>query len=248
MLNLSFEQFFFAMIRTQTPENVGSAARALKVMGFQPAHVIDPLCNPKDIRAHVLASHASNEVNLMPQHAALQDFRAHVDLLIGFSARGRVNGPDPIALPDLPSLLKEHATARIGLLFGSESSGLSNDDLSYCHYSCYIPNPSHTDYHSLNLAQSIQVVSYTMSQAIGFVSAQQKEQEEHPAVNAQYSYAFLEKWLAQTLAKPAFQAFTQRTTLEQTEKKARIMLQRLVRDQEDLDFLCGFIKACQKEV
>lgn len=248
MLNLSFEQFFFAMIRTQTPENVGSAARALKVMGFQPAHVIDPQCHPKDTRAHVLASHASDEINLMPQHAGLQDFRARVDLLIGFSARGRVNGPDSLALSELPALLKQHPRARIGLLFGPESSGLSNEDLSYCHYSCYIPNPSHTDYHSLNLAQSIQVVSYAMSQAIGFISGQQKEQQEHHQRQTEYSYSFLEKWLAQTLEKPAFQAFTQRTTLEQTEKKARTMLQRLVRDQEDLDFLCGFIKACQKEV
>ena len=242
---LSFEQFYCALTRPQTPENIGSVARALRVMGFKPAHVIEPQCDPEHERAHVLASHAGGDLALMPRHKGVEQLRSQVDLLIGFSARGRVYGPDPIALPDITDLLQQHQNSRIGLLFGPESSGLSNDDLSYCHYSCYIPTPPHTDYHSLNLAQSVQVVAYALSQIIGFTPSQHRELPEQEQ-SAEFSYHFLEEWLQQALARQGFKAFTQRTTLEQTEKKARIMLQRLVRDQEDLDFLCGFIKACQK--
>lgn len=246
MLNLSFEQVFFGMLRTQTPENIGSAARALKVMGFNPASLIDPQCPPDDIRAHVLASHASPEVSLMPKLPSLPDFRAQVDLLVGFSARGQIGGLQSLALPQLPSLLAENPSAKVGLLFGPESTGLTNDDLSYCHYSCYIPTPEHTGYHSLNLAQAIQVVSYALSEKVAFVSSQKREQEQAALAQECYSYAFLERWLEKALSQPAFQAFTQRTTLAQTEKKARIMLQRLVQSQEDLDFVCGFIKAYEK--
>jgi tRNA C32,U32 (ribose-2'-O)-methylase TrmJ len=147
----------------------------------------------------------------------------------------------------LKTVLEEHQQSRIGLLFGPESSGLSNEDLSYCHYSCFIPTPSHTDYHSLNLAQAIQVVAYTCSQMMEVPSWQEQEQKNGEKQNSQgYSYDFLERWLDETLAKEAFKAFTQRTTLAQTQKKARIMLQRLVRSQEDLDFLCGFIKVYSK--
>jgi len=71
---------------------------------------------------------------------------------------------DLIPLPDFPAWLRRRrARGRVALLFGSEKTGLSNEDMSYCHALIQIPTAA--DCPSMNLGQAVAVCAYELSRA-----------------------------------------------------------------------------------
>jgi len=95
---------------------------------------------------------------------ALVQPRFFPTLAVGFSARGRDRSHPPIALrAAAPAILEAAATGRVALVFGNETSGLSNDELLRCQRLVCIPaNP---EYSSLNLAAAVQVACYELATA-----------------------------------------------------------------------------------
>lgn len=145
-----------------TPENIGAAARALKTMGFSDLRLVDP-CDHLSDRAHWLA-HGSEDILESAQvfnsiTAAISD----IDFLIGTSAKKRPSKNENIPARKLTQLLQNKGTTiqSVGILFGTEDRGLSNEQLAVCDILSHIPIKQAQP--SLNLAQAVMIYAYELS-------------------------------------------------------------------------------------
>ncbi|OGS37543.1 MAG: tRNA/rRNA methyltransferase [Elusimicrobia bacterium RIFOXYB2_FULL_49_7] len=154
----------FILVKPRTPENVGAAARAIKTMGFRSLRLVAP-CEYKSGKALWLA-HGSND--LLEKAAVFSDLTeatADLDFIIATTARRR-HALKHLYHPinKLGGLLqgKQGAAEQIGILFGCEDFGLTNEELTRCDVVTYIPMAQ--AYPSLNLAQAVMIYAWELSQ------------------------------------------------------------------------------------
>jgi tRNA/rRNA methyltransferase len=152
--------------QTSHPGNVGSAARAIKTMGFKHLTLAEPQI--KDVtfapEAIALASGADDVLAQAVIHPNLAMATAPFSLVFGLSARDREFGPPCLTLKEATQLAKQAQDAgqASAFLFGTERTGLSNEDFAFCSHRVWIDaNPN---YASLNLAQAVMVCAYEMRQ------------------------------------------------------------------------------------
>jgi tRNA/rRNA methyltransferase len=155
----------FAVVLKQPryPENIGSAARAMRNMGIHRLVVVDPQqCDLT--RVLKLATHAAFDVvENMTVCESLGEALAPFSYVVGTTARlggqrALVHTPGRMAAR-LVSLARENDVA---LVFGPEDRGLTNEDIRLCHELINIPT---ADFASLNLAQAVMIVCYEVYQA-----------------------------------------------------------------------------------
>ena len=151
------------LARTSHPGNIGAAARAMKTMGLADLVLVAPRHFPH-AEAVAMAAGAGDVLDrarVVATLAAALDDRA---LAIGFSARGRdLSHPAREWRALAPEAIAATAEGKVALVFGNETSGLSNDELLACQRHATIPaNPA---YPSLNLAAAVQVACYELALA-----------------------------------------------------------------------------------
>ncbi|WP_025820377.1 tRNA/rRNA methyltransferase [Shewanella marina] len=168
----------FILVEPTRAANVGAAARAIKTMGFkQLILVASDLHLEKEAQwvAHGALDILENTITFDSLAAA----RSHFDLLVATTARERGCLRQYLT----PEQLSEHLVARetvaqAAIVFGRESSGLSNDELALCDLFTYVPLAQ--TYPSLNLAQAVMVYGYALSQVnhkIGLLAKQADEKQ-----------------------------------------------------------------------
>ena len=177
------------------PGNIGACARAMANMGLSRLTLVRPAEFPSaaaDARAagadHILKNAAVTD--------GLDEALADCELVIGASARARA-----LAWPELPPAAAMRETlarkSPAALLFGRESSGLSNSELERCHYLVSIPTDP--EFPSLNLAAAVLVLAYELRKAAGEEDDREiKNDDEEPRAAAKDMRAFythLEKLL-----------------------------------------------------
>ncbi|MFW5815807.1 MAG: RNA methyltransferase [Wenzhouxiangella sp.] len=152
------------LVGTTHPGNIGSTARAMKVMGLSRLVLVDPRTFPSG-EATALASNADDVLAAATVVDTFTDAIAGCALVLGCSGR-------PRALP-MPTLDARSAAARalveagrheVAVVFGREKTGLHDVEIRACHYLVSIPTSA--TYDSLNLAQAVQVVCYEIRQAL----------------------------------------------------------------------------------
>ena len=158
---MSKNNISFILHKPQLSENIGACARAIKNFDFKKLILI----NPKPIFPNdkILATSvgAKNIINQSKQYDKLDKALSKVDIVIATSARFRNKNIKHISLEDLNKI---DFTKKIGFLFGSEASGLSNDEISYANYTLQIPtNP---DFKSLNLSHSLIIIAQYVASII----------------------------------------------------------------------------------
>lgn len=164
-----FARVRFVMVSPSHPGNVGSAARAIKTMGFATLHLTGP-ASAEMLRhpdALALASGATDILANAQVHASLADALAPVSLSFALTARARAMGPVPCDIREAAMQSADELKTpglQIALVAGTERVGLSNQDASLCHRVCHIPaNPL---YSSLNVAQALQLAAWEMRYAL----------------------------------------------------------------------------------
>lgn len=156
----------FILVNPAVPGNVGSAARAMKTMGFDEMRLVNP-CDHLSTEARMLA-HASNEVlENATLYESLKSAIADIDLVIGTTSRRRTIRNRFTLLGELPGIIRDKGNTlkKVAIVFGSEESGLSNEDANLCHILSTVPMA--TKYPSLNLAQAVMVYAYELSELAG---------------------------------------------------------------------------------
>ena len=151
----------FILHKPQLSENIGSCARGMKNFNFQKLVII----NPKPIYPNdkILATSvgAKNIINQAKIYENLEPALKKIDYVIATSARFRNKNIKHIQLEDLKNI---DFKKKIAFLFGSEASGLSNNEVSYANYTLQIPtNP---EFKSLNLSHSLIIIAQYVSSII----------------------------------------------------------------------------------
>ena len=158
---MSKNNISFILHKPQLSENIGACARAIKNFNFKKLVLI----NPKPIFPNdkILATSvgAKDIINQSKKYDNLEKALGKIDILIATSARFRNKNIKHINLEDLKKI---NFKKRVGFLFGSEASGLSNDEVSYANYTLQIPtNP---DFKSLNLSHSLIIIAQYVASLI----------------------------------------------------------------------------------
>ena len=158
---MSKNNISFILHKPQLSENIGACARAIKNFSFKKLILI----NPKPIFPNdkILATSvgAKDIINQSKKHDNLEKALGKIDILIATSARFRNKNIKHINLEDLKKI---NFKKRVGFLFGSEASGLSNEEVSYANYTLQIPtNP---DFKSLNLSHSLIIIAQYVANLI----------------------------------------------------------------------------------
>jgi tRNA/rRNA methyltransferase len=152
----------FILTEPAVPENIGAAARAIKTMGFNQLRLVNP-CNHLSDNARKLA-HASHEI--LENAAVFQDLQsaiADLDFTVASSAKRRSVRQNYIPANELVAFIKnkKSVVGKLGIVFGREESGLTNDELKMCDVVSYVPMVQ--KYPSLNLGQAVMLFAYELS-------------------------------------------------------------------------------------
>lgn len=176
-------QIRIVLVNTSDCRNMGSAARAMKTMGLTQLILVDPLEMPNG-QAHALSAGATDVLSNAKVVSTLEEAITDCGLVVGTSARSRTL-PWPMLDPREcgAKLVKEAHDFPVALVFGRESSGLTNDELQLCHF--HVQIPANPEYSSLNLAMAVQTLSYeirTHFLAEQNAAFENKDEEEYPLV------------------------------------------------------------------
>ncbi len=181
------------LVRTTHPGNIGAAARAMLTMGLERLVLVEPRRFP-DPEATALATGAAEILEAARVVGTLEEALSGASLTIGLSARPRALAGRAMSVREAAGAAIAHASQAAdgdaALVFGTEMSGLSNDELARCSIAATIPaNP---DFGSLNLAAAVQVACYELRvAAFGDVvwSAPRFPAATHEEIEALYAHA-----------------------------------------------------------
>jgi tRNA/rRNA methyltransferase len=158
---MSKNHISFILHKPQLSENIGACARAIKNFSFKKLILINPkLIFPND---KILATSvgAKDIITQSKKYNTLEQALDKIDIVIATSARFRNKNIKHINLEDLKKI---NFKKKIAFLFGSEASGLSNEEISYANYTLQIPtNP---DFKSLNLSHSLIIIAQYVASII----------------------------------------------------------------------------------
>ena len=155
---MSFKNISFILHKPQLSENIGACARAIKNFNFSNLSIVSPrpsFPNDKIIATSVGAKDIIRKAKL---HENLETSLSNLDILVATSARFRNKNIKHISITDLNKI---NYKKKVGFLFGSEASGLSNNEVSYADYTLQIP--SNKNFRSLNLSHSLIIVAQLVS-------------------------------------------------------------------------------------
>lgn len=159
----SQESIHIILVEPSHPGNIGAVARAMKTMGLSKLSLVNPRKFPHQT-AYDLASKADDILDNAEIFNCLEDALTETEMAVGFSARPRELDIDQLHLDDLGrEVLTVAAHAKVGIVFGREHAGLTNQELSLCQSHVLIP--SVPEYHSLNLSHAVQIACYELRKA-----------------------------------------------------------------------------------
>ncbi|MBL8376233.1 MAG: RNA methyltransferase [Burkholderiales bacterium] len=178
-----FARVRFVLVGTSHPGNVGSAARAIKTMGFTRLALAARRCEPGEV-ARSLASGADDVLAARAEHASLAEALTDCVFCVAATARPReISAPVHDARSAALALAAAAAHGPVALVFGNETSGLANEEVRLCNAVAHIPaNPA---YSSLNLAAAVQVFAYEMRMALDCAIPQPAGDHDAPATRAE---------------------------------------------------------------
>ena len=155
-----FNNIRIVLCQTSHPGNIGSAARAMKTMGFQHLYLVQPDKFPNP-QATALAAGADDVLNNAIMTQSLSEALVGCAFAIGMSARKRYLSHEIVNARNAALQANKIAASQpVAFVFGTEMSGLTNAELDCCQLLAMIPaNP---EYSSLNLAMAVQIMCYEL--------------------------------------------------------------------------------------
>ncbi len=227
------------LVNTSHPGNIGAVARAMKNMSLSRLVLVSPCSYPQqeDV-AFARASGAQDLLSAATTVQSLDEALVGCRLIIGSSARSRTIGW-PMLTPRqcATKAVDAAAESEVALVFGTERTGLTNEELDRCHQLVQIPtNP---DYSSLNIAMAVQVITYEVLVASG-QHAVNTDRGRLPATAEKFD-GFMQH-LEQALHDIGF---SDPRRSDKLVRRLRRMFLRAQPDPEELNLLRGILSAAQ---
>jgi tRNA/rRNA methyltransferase len=157
------------LVRARNPNNIGAVARAMHDFGFRDLRVVNEYAVPFESARS--AVDASEVLAKAADFGRVADAVADCTLVVGTTAVGERALKHPLyVLPTAVGIIDTELAregGRVALLFGSEKTGLSNDELSHCHWLLTIPMERYNEirHPSMNLGQAVAVCLYELARS-----------------------------------------------------------------------------------
>ena len=161
----SLDHVIVVLSHTTEPMNIGAACRAMKTMGLKRLRLIDPL-NPKGRSARALAHGAEDILEAAEVVGTLMEAVGDCAVVTGTTARQRQLRKHALLTPaEMSDHIAAHSReAKVAVLFGTERTGLTNDEADICRYLSTVDTAPEQP--SLNLAQAVMLYSWEIRQAM----------------------------------------------------------------------------------
>ncbi len=178
---MPFSNISFILHKPQLSENIGACARAMKNFNFDKLVLINPKPSFPNDKIMATSVGAKDIIKKSKVFDNLETALNKIDYLIATTSRFRNKNIKHIQLKDLKKI---DYKKKIAFLFGSEASGLSNNEISYANYTMKIP--ANTNFKSLNLSHSLIIVAQTVFNLINLdINKYSKSQKISPATKKQ---------------------------------------------------------------
>jgi tRNA/rRNA methyltransferase len=217
------------LVAPRNPLNIGAAARAMVNFGFSQLRVVNPY--------HVAFREARSAVGAAPllaaaeEHGSIADAIADCTLVVGTTAVGhRELQHTLLRLEAGAPLIREHS-GPVALVFGSEKFGLSNDDMSHCHWLLRVPTADLNL--SMNLGQAVAVCLYELVRDPRTEAAQERKLAKAADLE-QITRMLIEVLKESGYLNPA--------TARSSEQKVRRLVRRFEIAAEDAPMLLGILR------
>ena len=157
---MSLGKIYFILVRPQMGENIGSAARAIKNFNIKYLRIVNPRCNWPSQKALATSVGAKDILKSAKIYNSMEKAIGDLDIIFASTSRIRKFNKEIISILDFKK--KVEKKRKIGILFGPEASGLSNDEISYANYLVKIP--TNKKFSSLNLSHSVIIFCFELFQ------------------------------------------------------------------------------------
>ena len=157
---MSLKNIYFILVRPQIGENIGSVARALKNFNITKLRIVNPRCNWPNQKALATSVGAKDVLKSSKIYNSIEKSIGDLDVVFASTSRIRKVNKKIISILDLKRKVKKGQ--KIGVIFGPEASGLSNDEVNYADYLVKIP--TNNKFSSLNLSHSAIIFCFQLFQ------------------------------------------------------------------------------------
>jgi tRNA/rRNA methyltransferase len=221
------------LVATRNPLNIGASARAMANFGFSRLRVI----NPYDVafREARSAVGAAPLLRSAEELGSVAEAVADCRLVVGTTSAGRRELQHPIRRLEYGAKLIQRALAAgpVALLFGSEKFGLSNQDMSHCHWLMRIPTADPGL--SMNLGQAVALCLYELARDPAAARAKPEKRKAAGAGETEQVTRLLLEALARS-------GYVNPRTAGSTEEKVRRLVRRLNPTARDAPVLLGMLR------
>ena len=181
---MSLKNVHFILVRPQMGENIGSVARAIKNFNIKHLRIVNPRCHWPNQKALATSVGAKDIIKSTKVYSSIEKSIGDLDIIFASTSRIRRINKKIISILDLKNKVKKKR--KIGILFGPEASGLSNDEISYADYLVKIP--TNKKFSSLNLSHSaiifcFEIFQYFSSKKIDYKSSYKSSVAKKSEVN-----------------------------------------------------------------
>ena len=150
----------FVLVKPQLPENIGFCARAIKNFGFKKLDLVNPKEKWPNRKSLATSVGANDILKKTKVYSNIKSATHSYDILYASSARKRDINKKHLSFKQFIESIKKNKNKKIGIIFGPEASGLSNEDISYSNYIFKIPVSK--NFESINLSHSLIIVCFEL--------------------------------------------------------------------------------------
>lgn len=228
------ERLKVVLVSPRNPLNIGAAARAMSNFGMSNLRLVNAYeVAYAEARSAVNASHV---LEASVQFASVAEAVADCSLVIGTASHGHREFQHSMQRLESGALaIKEHlAGGEVALLFGSEKFGLSNEDMSHCHWLMHIP--ARPEHESMNLGQAVAVCLYELIRDEG----QAKRPE--PLKERLASSGDLDRLSQYVIEALELSGYVEERTAESTKNKVRRLVHRMGLSERDGKVWLGMLR------
>ncbi len=247
MIKNLIENIRVVMVETTHPGNIGAAARAMKTMGYNNLYLVKPKIYPS-AEATARAAGADDILGKAVVCDSLEQALQGCVAVVASTARPRTISHSVFTPREYaPKLYEMVKLGPVALVFGRESSGLSNEELEYCNVVLQIPtNP---EFSSLNVASAVQILCYEFIQLLQLEDADKTDAEVGDKEKIRLATAdemnYFYEHLEQSMIDVDFLNPKQPRKLM---RRLKSLFNRAHLDENEVSILRGFLAAVQEAV
>ena len=157
---MSLKNIYFILVRPQLGENIGSTARALKNFNIPNLRIVNPRCAWPNSKALATCVGAKNILQSVKISKSIEQTVSDLDIIFASTSRKRKVNKKVISITEFTKKIKNNQ--KVGIIFGPEASGLTNDEVNSADY--LVTVPTNTSFTSINLSHTVILFCFQLFQ------------------------------------------------------------------------------------